>query len=455
MAQYEAAEKQTKKRSRAGLVFLVLLLILAGAAGYLYYSVCKAPLELDDPQMLTASEPMSAGERFRFSAADRTVQVKMDKADIWSLILEQAGEDFLDKINAELKPYELAVSGCAIDINETGIQLNLELFYKEIRLVAKIPCAVEASGRNASLTPAGLKLGVINLPVEKLLASVNLDYELTLPVITEVQQFRLEQGALVLTGPMEQDIHTLVPVDEKLDWAAVLCETQQPLVEYLLAQTDLTALWSHLEQNPADVEKLYHGLFVLADPRVTEEYMDSRYGMTQRFLPGVDFPAATEEQFALIRQESILAASLEQLFTELVNYYNDKAFRLSNGEFLLNWKPFSIAEYGEVKYQTLFNTLDPESFFLILVDAEKGYIRKTSSLYRMADQNQQFTQEVDFNKTYILGCVFRSVDGDPFVMYEEEVEEGSTYYRNIVVRAMTEEDVGALQEPGKFGVWIG
>jgi len=455
MAQTKETGKKPKKRSRVGIVLLVLLLIVAGAAGYLYYSIVKAPLALDDPQKMAASAPMPAGERFRFSAADRTVQIKMDKADIWSLILAQAGNDFLDKINAELTPYGLSVSGCAIGMDEAGLRLDLELFYKETRLVARVPCTLEADGRNVSLTPTGLKLGVISLPVEGLLSSFNMNYELTLPVITEVKRIEVVRDALVLTGPMEQDVRMLVPVDEKLDLAAVFCETQQPLVDYLLARTDLTELWSHLEQNPADVEKLYQGLFVLADPRVTEEYTDSRHGMTRRFLPGVNFSAAAEEQVALIRRESILTAGLEQLFTDLVNDYNNIAFRLSNGEFLLKGKPFNAAEYGAVKYDTLFGVLDPESFFLILVDVEDGFIRKTSSFYRMADANQQFTQTVDFNKTYILGCVFRSVDGDPFVMYEAEVHEGNTYYRNIVMRSVTEEVVSALKEPGKFGVWTG
>ena len=453
MGKYQESEKNPKKRFGAGAVALVILLILAGAAGYLYYSICKAPLALDDPQKLAAAAPMPAGERFRFSAANRTVQIKMDKADVWSLILAEAGDGFLDKVNAELAPSGLSVSGCAIGIGEGKIQLDLELYYKKIRLVAKVPCTLDTDGQKVSLTPTGVKLGVISLPVEELLSSFNLEYEPVLPVITAVKQIDVEQDAIVLTGPMEQDIYGLIPEDEKLEWAAVFCETQQPLVEYLLTRPDLTALLSHLEQNPADVEKLYRGLFVLADPRVTEDYTQSRHGMTQRFLSGANFSAATEEQLALIRQESILTAGLEQLFTDLVNYYNDRAFRLSDGEFLLNRKPFRIAEYGEVKFATLFNTLDPESFFLILVDAENGYIRDTSSLNRMADKKQQFTQEVDFNKTYILGCVFRSVDGDPFLMYEEEVEEDNTYYPSTAVCSLTEEDVSALQESGKFGVW--
>lgn len=73
----------------------------------------------------------------------------------------------------------------------------------------------------------------------------------------------------------------------------------------------------------------------------------------------------------------------------------------------------------------------------------------------MADENQQFTQPVDFNKTYILGCVLRSVDGDPFLLYDKEIHEGTHYVRSITLRPLTEDDAAALQVPGKFGVWTG
>ena len=452
MAKHEATENKPKKRSRAGLVLLVLLLILAGAAGYLYYTVSKAPLELDDPQALVAAAPMSAGDRFAFSA-DGTAQVKLDKADLWHLILTQTGENFLDTINAEMKPYDLAVSGCAIGIDETGLRLDLELFCKEIRLVAQVLCTVEASGRNLTMTPTELKLGVISLPVEGILSSVNLDYELNLPVITEVKKFHLEQGAFVLTGPMEQDVLTLIPDDEKLELAAIFSAQQQTLVDYLRVRTDLTAVWSHLEQNPADVEKLYQGLFALADPRVTDVYMDNCHGMTRRFFPGINFSATTEEQIALIRQGDILTSGMNQLYTDLATYYNKLAFRLQNGEFLMNGKPFCIAEYGEVKYLTLFGVLDPEAMFMVLVDVEDGFTGESPHLNWMTDANQQFTEPVEFNQSYTLGCVFRSVDSDPFVMYEAEVHDGDTTYRAIVKRPLTEETVAALQTPGMIGVW--
>ena len=151
MAHNEGTEK--KRRSPVGMILLILLGLLVGGAGYLYYSAVKAPVELDDPMQLAKAEPMSAGERFVFSAADQTVQVALDKGDIWRLILDYAGEDFMDLINEELADYDLTVSGCAIHMDEEGLRVDLELYYKEIRLVAKVPCNLQVSGRHLTLSP--------------------------------------------------------------------------------------------------------------------------------------------------------------------------------------------------------------------------------------------------------------------------------------------------------------
>lgn len=459
MEQNENIAKQPKRRSPIVTalltVLLLFLLLLIGGAGFLYYSAVKAPLDVDDPRQMAASAPMSPEERFCFSSADKTVRMRVDASDIWSLILTHTGTDFLDILNAELHPYSLSVSGCAIRMDEDGLRLDLELFYKDTRLVAKVPCDLEITGRHISLAPTAVKLGVIPLPVGNLLSSVKLEYDLSLPVISDVTQVSFVQDAIVITGSMEQDIRTLVPLDEKLYQTAVFCESLQPLVDSLQTQEGYADLMSSLEQNSGSVETLYRGLFTLADPEVTAAYLDSRCGLTQRFFPGIDFSVTVEEHTALSEQVNAQFSALEQLFTSVVNDYNEKRFRLSDGEFLKNGKPFHAAQYGGGKYDSLFEILDPDAFFLILVDVENGFIRKTSSFYRMADENQQFTQSVDFNKTYILGCVLRSVDGDPFLLYEMEIDQGNTYSRNITLCPLTEEDVSDLQVPGKFGVWTG
>ena len=453
MGKNKTTENQPKRRSRVGIVFLVLLLILAGAAGYLYYSVVKAPLALDDPQKMAASKPMSAGERFRFSAADQTAQVRMDAADLWALILANTGDDFLNKINRELSAYDVSVSGCALNLEESGLQLGLELHYGETRLVAKIPCDLRFSGRHISLTPTGVKLGALSLPLESLLSDVKLEYDVMLPVIAEVTAVSFEQDAIVLTGPMEADIRTLIPQSRNLYMDAVFAGELWPLAEAIHTREGYGQMFTGLEKNPAQVEDLYRKLFVLADPKDTDAYLESRLTLVERFFPGIDFSAVKTEQAELEAQQTVLARSLEQFFTKAVNDYNEKQFRLSDGTFLYKKKPFQAAQYGGAEFDSLFQLLDPESVFLVLVDAENGFIRKTSSFYRMADEKQQFTREVDFNKTYILGCVFRGVGGEPYLLYDIEIQNTGTYVRSTKLQPLTEEDVAALQVEGKFGVW--
>ena len=454
-----ATEKQPKKRSRAGVVilviFLLILLMLAGGAGYLYYSVVKAPLEPDDPHALAAAAPMSAAERFEFSAAEGTAQIKFSKADFWNMVVTHAGDDFMDKLNEELSAYGLSLSGCAIDTSEEGVRLDMELYYKETRLVVRMPCDLKFTGQHISLKPTELKVGPISLTLKALLSTAKVEYDVILPVITEVTGIHFTRDAVLLTGPVEEDIRSLIPGEEKLLQCSAYSSSQQMLAEVLLEENGIYRILTHLEKNPADIEALYQNLFILAEPEVTEQYLEDRQGLTERFLPGTDFDAAAQAQSDLNDDLFVKSAMLENFFTELVGNYNDKNFKLSGGQFIKKKKVFNAAQYGAGKHDALFENLDPETMFLILVDAQDGHIRKTSSFYRMADEKQEFTQPVDFNKTYILGLVFRSIDGEPYLMYESEIQGTNTYSRKIKLVPLTEEEVSALQVEGKFGVWIG
>lgn len=453
-----ANEKQPKKRSRAGVViliiFLLILLILAGGAGYLYYTAVKAPMEPDDPHALAAAAPMSAAERFTFSA-DGTAQIKFSKADFWNMVVTHAGGDFMDQLNEELSAYGLSVSGCAIQIGEEGIRLDLELYYKETRLVAQLPCDLKFTGQHISLKPTDLKVGVISLPVKALLSAAKLEYDMILPVITEVTEIQTAENVILLTGPVEDDIRSLIPDEEKLLQCSAYSPSQQMLSEVLLEEDGIHKIMTHLEQNPADIEALYQNLFILAEPKVTEKYLEERQGLTERFLPGADFDAAAQAQSDLNDDLFVKSTMLETFFTKLVGDYNEKNFKLSGGQFIKKKKAFTAVQYAAGKHDDLFENLNPEAMFLILVDAQDGHIRKTSSFNRMADEKQEFTQPVDFSKTYILGLVFRDIGGDPFLMYESEIQGSNTYSRKIKLVPLTEEEVSALQVEGKFGVWVG
>lgn len=453
MTQQEVSENQTKKKSHAGIVVLVILLILAGFAGYLYYSIVKAPLALDDPEQMASSAGMASETRFAFSAADRTARVKLDAADLWTVILNSVGNDFLDTVNRELKAFGASVSGCAIRMEEKGLRLDIELFYKETRLIAKVPCTLEFEGKHLTLAPAGVKLGIVPLPVKGLLTNLKFEYDSDLPVLTEVTGVEFVDGAVVLSGPLEEDIRALIPQEKKLSQIAVFSEDMQETTNYLQTQEGFAALFTRLEQEPGYAEDIYRDLFVMADPATTANYRNSRYGLTERFFPGIDFASLEEAHTALTELVEPQALMLDTFFTSLSGTYSDKLFTLSEGEFLRKKKPFDFAQYDKDKYDALYEVLDPEEMFLILVDAKDGFIRNTSSFYRMAKQDLEFTRDVDYNKTYILGCVIRSISDEPYLMYDREVDNGNTYSRVIRLMPLAEEEVAALNQPGKFGVW--
>ena len=453
MGTREKTEKQPKHRSRVGVAVLVILILLLATAGYVFYSVTKAPIALDDPRKMAESAPMSPQERFSVSAADRTVQVKVEAADIWNFVLTHAGDDFLELVNRELSAYSVSVSGCGIQIDENGLQLNLELFYENIRVAARIPCTLEASGQHFSLKPSGVKVGVIPLPIQKLLSSVKLEYDFQLPIVSDVTEVSYDQDVILITGSMEADIRALHPTDGTVYRVAVFSEERQKDVDAFLTEAGYAALFSHLEQKPEDIEAFYSTMFTYAGPELTQEYLDNHMGLMERILPGIDYSAMEAERMKAKEEVAPLVAILERFFTSVVSDYNGKVFRLSDGEFLKKLKPFHPNNYGSGLYQDVYDVLDTDAFFLVLVDVDNGYIRKTPVFSKLADENQQFTQPVDFEKTYILGFVFRSIDGDPFLMYEAECGTGDSAYRDIVLRPLTEENVSALQIPGKFGVW--
>ena len=448
-----------KKKSGCGsclIVLLVFVLLIVGAVGFLAYTIVMAPLKLDDPQAMAASAPMSVGERFRFSSADATAQVKLDKGDIWSFILEHAGDDFLDGINEELSSYSLSVSGCGIHLDEDKLQLNLEVFYQEkIRLVVKAPCDLEIKDGHIVAKPTGVKLGIISLPVDSLLSGVEVEEDMVLPVIDHVNLEGFTKDAILLTGKVDQNIQDMVAMDETFERVTLFNESLQNIVRLMDNREEWKNILRSFEEDPASAEVFYRGIFSLSDELKRKEYLEDMDGLTLRIFPGLDLAGVKESRNDLIMELGEDVSLLKEFFTDVFDDYNDKKFTLSDGEFLLDGQPFHAGRYSEGKYGDLFEKLDPDQVFLVLVDAKDGYLRFTDPLKRMADKNQQFTQKVDFNKPYILGCVIFADNGDAFLVYDADIhlEVINAYIRRTILKALTQEEVAALQVPGKFGVW--
>ena len=330
--------------------------------------------------------------------------------------------------------------------------LDAELYYKEIRLPITVPLTLKTDGQTLSVIPTGVNLGPVALPVEEHLTSLKMEYDLNFPIISEVTQVSLAKDAVLLTGVMDQEIREMVDADETLYQTALFCDSVQLATDLVLTEESYEFLLARLEQEPGIVEELYHQVFVLAGTEKAERYLNSR-NMNRRILPEMNISTLTEEYDVIPDQNKKLFTQLRYFLTNVVNDYSDKEFKLSEGQFLKKDQPFQAVWYENEQCKDLFAQLNPETFFLILVDAQDAYRRNTSSFYRIADPDLAFTQEVDYNKTYVLGCVFQGVGDDHFLIYETEVKTGNTYSRSVSLYPLTQEDVDALQVPGKFGVW--
>ena len=447
-----------KKKSGCGSCLIVLLavfLLIVGVAGFLVYNVVMAPLKLDDPQAMAASAPMSVEDRFRFSSTDGTVQVKLDKADIWSFVLEHAGNDFLDGINEELAPYSLSVSGCSIYVDEDGLRLDLEAFYQDTRLVVKVPCDLEINDGHIVLTPVDVKLGLIPLPVDELISGVKVESDMVLPAIDDVNLEGFTKDGILLAGRVDRNIQDMVVMDETFERVTLFSDSLQNIVRLMENEEEWENILRSFEEDPASAEVFYRGIFSLSDEIKRKEYLEDRDVLTRRFFPGMDLAGVKEARSDLIKELGKDIALLKEFFTDVFDDYNDKKFTLTDGEFLLDGQPFHAGQYSEGKYGDLFEKLDPDQVFLVLVDAKDGYLRFTDPLKRMTDKKQQFTQKVNFNKPYILGCVIFADNGDAFLVYDADMhlEFINAYIRSTVLQPLTQEEVAALQVPGQFGVW--
>ena len=398
---------------------------------------------------------MSVGERFRFNAADGTAQVKLDKGDIWSFILEHAGDDFLDAINDEISSYSLNVSGCGIQLDEDELQLNLEVFYQEkIRLVVKAPCDLEIKNGHIVMKPTGIKLGLIPLPVDSLLSGVEVEEDMVLPVIDDVNLAGFTKDAILVTGKVDQNIQDMVAMDETFDRVTLFSESLQNIVRLMDNEEEWKNILRSFEADPASAEVFYRGIFSLSDELKRKEYLEDMDGLTLRIFPGLDLVGVKESRNDLIKELGDEFALLKDFFTDLFDDYNDKKFTLADGVFLLEDQPFHAGLYSDGKYGGLFEKLNPDEVFLVLVDTADGYNRFTDPLKKITDKKQLFTQKVDFNKVYILGCVIFAENGDAFLVYDAEVHvEGKYYLRSTTLNPLTPEEVAALQVEGQFGVW--
>lgn len=443
-----------------GIILLVILLALIGALVFLYFSITTDNVTIDDPAALAAQTPMPASQRFVFDAANETAQIRLEKSDLWYLLLPDMGEDFLETVNKELEDYQLSVTGYGLAISEEGVCIDLEAMYKTIRLPVHILTSSEFDASGFSLTLTKAKLGPFQLPVENLLSSVDGRIDVDWPVITEITDASYQQDAVLLTGTITQDLLSCVQKACRNDAIGWFCTSRQELFRAARAEDGFRAFLPGLEQDPGSVETLYHDLFTLAQVDELEEYMLNSKDLPYRFFPGIDYDGLEAERDSIRDQWVFANVMTDKLVAEVSIDYNNRRFSLKKGEFYLGKSVFDPLNYfgGDtaLKMEQLFHIIDKDKFHLILVGSIDGYAVDSPILNKVCAKNQALTQELNRKEAYPVGCIFQGVNGEYFLRYESmEILTGgqvSKFFKTVI---LTEEEYASLVQDGKIGVWVG
>ena len=439
---------------------LVILLIIGGTVGFLYFTITKGSVTIDNPAAVAAQAPMAASQRFVFDAAEETAQIRLDKSDLWWLLLPEMEDTFLDDVNRELENYQLSVTGYGFHITEDGICVDAEAMFKSVRLPVHILTSLEFDASGFSLTPTTAKLGPIRLPVSGLLRSADTRMDVDWPVITDITGVAYQQDAVLLTGTVTQDLLSCVQKacqDNAIGWFST---SHQDVFRIARTENGFRELLPRLEQDPGSVETLYRDLFTLAQITEYEDYIEKARDLPLRFFPGIDYDGLEEECDSVRTQWVFANVMVDKLVAQVSIDFNDRRFSLKNGEFYLGKSVFDPLDYfgGDtaLKMEQLFHIIDRDKFHLVLVGSIDGYAKESPVLNKVLAKKQALTQELDRKEAYPVGCIFQGHNGEYFLRYESmELLEGggqvSSFFKTVI---LSEEEYNSLVQEGKIGVWI-
>ena len=439
-----------------GILLLVILLIF----GFLYYTITTDTVIMDDPAALAAQTPMPASRRFVFDAAEETAQIRLDKSDLWWLLLPEMEENFLEDVNRELEDYHLRVTGYRLNIMEEGLFIDLEAMYQSVRLPVHILTSLDFDAAGFSLTLTKANLGPIQLPAANLLSSVEVRINADWPVVTDITDVAYGQDAVLLTGTLTQDMLSCVQQACKSDAIGWFSTSHQAVFRAARAEDGFRELLPGLAQDPGSVEALYHDLFTLAQIVDYEDFMTATRNLSHRFFPGIDYTALESEADSLRAKWTYYNVLVDKLVTQISNDFNHRRFSLKNGAFYLKKSEFDVLNYftddTAQKIQQLFNLIDQDKFHLVLVGSINGYSKESPVLNKICDKKQPLTQELNRKSAYPVGCVFQGINGEYFLRYESAKISGSGNQMSKWLKTVTlsQAEYDSLVQEGKIGVWI-
>lgn len=439
----ELGKKSGKRSLFKKILFVILCLILiiitATAALYIYSKTAKTTR--DDVAAIVSSEGMPAAQRYSFDAASLKMEISIDKSDLWWLFKEIDEEDIIGEIADDLESSGFTLKSYGMDITGKGILISTELTYGNfLRLPLKLLANASADNGTLTISPSGVYLGKIRLPVEKLpldrlasgfgmdsgfsLDGYKFDIDLSdLGLLSMLTGIYFEDSRMVMEYNLDESLfsHSISAFGNNLDWYADQCtDSIEVLREYCEGGAlgeRFTRLVQGFSSNPDSFSGFIAETLAVASESASEEYLDKNAAWLARFMPEITGKSISEQHSSLYNLCAERSTLFDSLLDTLLTSYNSREFGIDKSGVTYNKKPFDLQSYLGADWNKYSGWLDATSFRLVLIGSRNAYDDKTPFLRKITG-SRDYIDKVDTLDTKLpMGFIVKMKDGTPVLKY--------------------------------------
>ena len=306
---------------KKGLKIFIIVILVIFIIPYAYLSLSGGPY--DNIEELMKTEPMSSAERYQISSKDKTVSVKLDKADLYYCLSSDDVESPLDDINDEISEYGINIEKLGLFFEGSSGYATAKLKYKNfLPIPAKCMFSIRQKGDSLVVQPEEIKVaGLIKLD-QSLFADEDIEIDLTdiYPFFEDTVSVSAEKDVITLTIPYPVKWLTEEMSPEFSDYTMIVDfvdpeEIEDSVLPEMLAYNNGDA--SKLEEKIDSLEGVPGGFVNLKKQiiAISGAYTASRFfnGEGCGSIPRL-FPEITEEAVKEERQR--ILDSYQQLYDE-------------------------------------------------------------------------------------------------------------------------------------------
>ena len=427
------------KRKHSGLVvFLIILLILIAVPVAFYLYLSNSAFEIDEINTISHRATLPLKDRFRVSAADDTMDIRLNKSDTAYIVIDVMG---LDEIRDGLEENDIRFDCFGLSVDDGFVSLELNARWKDfLPLPVKICFAPDCKGSELKFKVEKICLG----PKLKLggsivrfigdLAEVTVDMTSYSGVFKNMVAAYADDDILTVTvsGPLMWLTAEVGDGEKMTLWRDYLGVSAPEEIINAIKNEDAEAYHKWLEELEAHPDRVadlkWEELVHAAMITIREFYLNENGEMFERIFPNLDeasIQAQNDVNNAIVAERRSqlcgIAHDVAELFcakgiaTDGKEFYNLKAKK----------EPLSIYQFSGA--EEVEQWLDISTLRFVFGHVSVTYMNYAPALKKLPTIGKNAFDHIDETQVYIPYMVFVSAAGRPVMAYEIARENIALY----------------------------